>query len=312
MSPAELSGIAAGLLIGLGLALVLRRLPAFRQPTLTDRLDPYVGDASPVARGASEFDRTFTPFPTLERVLRPYLGRGADRLENILGGGNAIRRKLVQAGLDITLQEFRVEQLLWGGLGFAAMFVLSLARVAFGSNPFVLLLLCIIGFLVGIVGRDRYLTHQVQVRDRKMVAEFPTVAELLALAVGAGEGPVAALERVARISGGELAREVRKALDDARAGASLVTALERMSDAASLPVMARFVDGLAIAIERGTPLADVLRAQAQDVRDVSKRELMESGGRKEVAMMVPIVFLVMPITILFAMYPGAISLNFVS
>ena len=29
-------------------------------------------------------------------------------------------------------------------------------------------------------------------------------------------------------------------------------------------------------------------------------------------MMVPIVFLVMPVTILFAMYPGALSLNFVS
>jgi tight adherence protein C len=311
VSPAELSGLAAGLLVGLGVALLLRRMPAFRRPTLDDRVAPYVGDASPVARSAP-IDRTFTPFPTLERLIRPYLANGADRLERILGGGGAIRRKLSQAGLDITLQEFRVEQLIWGGLGFGAMFVLSLFRVAFGSNPILLLLLCGIGFLVGIVARDRYLTRQVKKRDEKIVAEFPTVAEMLALAVGAGEGPVAALERVARVSGGELAREVRKALDDARAGSSLVTALERMSNDASLPVLSRFVDGFAIAIERGTPLADVLRAQAQDVRDVSKRELMESGGRKEIAMMVPIVFLVMPVTILFAMYPGALSLNFVS
>jgi tight adherence protein C len=311
MNPAELSGLAAGLLIGLGAALMLRRMPAFRRPTLDDRVAPYVGDASPVARSAPS-DRTFTPFPTLERLIRPYLSNGADRLERILGGGGQIRRKLSQAGLDINLQEFRVEQLIWGGLGFGAMFVLSLIRVAFGSNPILLLLLCGIGFLVGIVARDRYLTRQVKKRDAKIVAEFPTVAEMLALAVGAGEGPVAALERVARMSGGELAREFRKALDDARAGSSLVTALEKMSSDASLPVLSRFVDGFAIAIERGTPLADVLRAQAQDVRDVSKRELMESGGRKEIAMMVPIVFLVMPITILFAMYPGALSLNFVS
>lgn len=311
MSPAELSGLAAGLFVGLGVALLLRRMPAFRRPTLDDRVAPYVGDASPVARSAP-IDRTFTPFPTLERLIRPYLSNGADRLERILGGGGPIRRKLSQAGLDVTLQEFRVEQLIWGGLGFGAMFVLSLFRVAFGSNPILLLLLCGIGFLVGIVARDRYLTRQVKKRDEKIVAEFPTVAEMLALAVGAGEGAVAALERVARVSGGELAREIRKSLDDARAGSSLVTALERMSSDASLPVLSRFVDGFAIAIERGTPLADVLRSQAQDVRDVSKRELMESGGRKEIAMMVPIVFLVMPITILFAMYPGALSLNFVS
>lgn len=311
MSPAELAGLAAGLFVGLGVALMLRRMPAFRRPTLDDRVAPYVGDASPVARSAPS-DRTFTPFPTLERLIRPYLSSGADRLERILGGGGPIRRKLSQAGLDITLQEFRVEQLIWGGLGFGAMFVLSLFRVAFGSNPVLLLLLCGIGFLVGIVARDRFLTRQVKKRDEKIVAEFPTVAEMLALAVGAGEGPVAALERVARVSGGELAREIRKSLDDARAGTSLVTAMERMSSDASLPVLSRFVDGFAIAIERGTPLADVLRSQAQDVRDVSKRELMESGGRKEIAMMVPIVFLVMPITILFAMYPGALSLNFVS
>jgi tight adherence protein C len=311
VSPAELSGLAAGLFVGLGIALMLRRMPAFRRPTLDDRVAPYVGDASPVARSAP-IDRTFTPFPTLERLIRPSLSNGADRLERILGGGGPIRRKLSQAGLDMSLQEFRVEQLIWGGLGFGAMFVLSLFRVAFGSNPIVLLLLCGIGFLVGIVGRDRYLSRQVKKRDEKIVAEFPTVAEMLALAVGAGEGPVAALERVARMSGGELAREIRKSLDDARAGSSLVAALERMSSDASLPVLSRFVDGFAIAIERGTPLADVLRSQAQDVRDVSKRELMESGGRKEIAMMVPIVFLVMPVTILFAMYPGALSLNFVS
>lgn len=308
MSPAELAGLAAGLFVGLGVALMLRRMPAFRRPTLDDRVAPYVGDASPVARSAPS-DRTFTPFPTLERLIRPYLSSGADRLERILGGGGPIRRKLSQAGLDITLQEFRVEQLIWGGLGFGAMFVLSLFRVAFGSNPVLLLLLCGIGFLVGIVARDRFLTRQVKKRDEKIVAEFPTVAEMLALAVGAGEGPVAALERVARVSGGELAREIRKSLDDARAGTSLVTAMERMSSDASLPVLSRFVDGFAIAIERGTPLADVLRSQAQDVRDVSKRELMESGGRKEIAMMVPIVFLVMPITILFAMYPGALALT---
>ena len=39
-------------------------------------------------------------------------------------------------------------------------------------------------------------------------------------------------------------------------------------------------------LERGTPLAEVLRAQAADVREAGKRQLLESGGRKEIAMMV--------------------------
>ena len=61
---------------------------------------------------------------------------------------------------------------------------------------------------------------------------------------------------------------------------------------------------VAVAVERGTPLAEVLRAQAQDVREEGRRQIMEAGGKKEIAMMVPVVFGVLPVTILFAMFPG--------
>ena len=66
---------------------------------------------------------------------------------------------------------------------------------------------------------------------------------------------------------------------------------------------------MVIAIERGTPLADVLRAQAVDVRETGKRALLEAGGKKEIAMMVPVVFLVLPITVVFALFPGLISIT---
>ena len=113
-----------------------------------------------------------------------------------------------------------------------------------------------------------------------MLAEFPTVAELLALAVSAGEGAIGALERVCRLSDGELADELRRCLADARAGANLPTALQGLADRTGLPSLSRFVDGIVIAVERGTPLAEVLRAQAQDVREDGRRILMEQGGKQ--------------------------------
>ncbi len=66
---------------------------------------------------------------------------------------------------------------------------------------------------------------------------------------------------------------------------------------------------VAVAVERGSPLAEVLRAQAQDVREGGRRALMESGGRKEVLMMVPVVFLILPVTVLFAVFPSAVVLR---
>jgi tight adherence protein C len=73
--------------------------------------------------------------------------------------------------------------------------------------------------------------------------------------------------------------------------------------------MARFVDAVCTGIERGAPLSDVLRAQADDARDARRRQLLELGGQKEVWMLVPVVFLIMPVVVLFALYPGLVSLN---
>jgi len=40
----------------------------------------------------------------------------------------------------------------------------------------------------------------------------------------------------------------------------------------------------------------------------SKRALLEAGGRKELQMMVPVVFMILPVTVLFALYPGLLTL----
>jgi hypothetical protein len=120
-----------------------------------------------------------------------------------------------------------------------------------------------------------------------MLRELPTLADLLCLAVTAGEGPRAALERAVTRSRGELSRELAVVLADLRAGEPFVTALERLAVRAPMPPVVRFVDGLVVAVERGTPLGDVLRAQAADVREQHKRDLIEAGGRREVLMLVP-------------------------
>ncbi|REF37577.1 type II secretion system F family protein [Thermasporomyces composti] len=305
-------GALLGLGVGLGLLLTIFRLPPMRRPSLDSRLGPYVRDAvGPSAYDIS--DRTFTPFPTLERLLRPYFRTGARALERMLGSGSVVRRRLQQAGSDMTVEEFRVEQLIWGAMGFAGALAFSLLLlVARGTNPVPLLILCVCAFVIGVLLRDRRLVEQVKKREARMLAEFPTVADMLALSVAAGEGPVAALERVAKVSKGELAREFQYALAQARTGVSLIQALESVGDRTNISILARFVDGIAIAVERGTPLADVLRAQAADVREAGKRQLIEAGGRKEIGMMVPIVFLVLPVTVLFAFFPGAIGLQMVS
>jgi tight adherence protein C len=248
----------------------------------------------------------------MERILRPVLRDGLSRLGKLNLGSKALVRRLAQAGISKSPVDFRAEQLLWAAAGF----VVSLAGVVLGAvagrfSP-VLAVIAVLGSaLGGFMFRDYWLGVQISKRESRMMAEFPSLAELMALAVSAGESATGALDRVCRSARGELAGEFAKILSETRAGKPLVAALQQFSARTDLGPLVRFVDGVIVAVERGTPLADVLRAQAQDVRDNAKRELMESAGRKEIAMMVPLVFGVLPLTVVFAVFPGiaAISLG---
>jgi tight adherence protein C len=167
----------------------------------------------------------------------------------------------------------------------------------------------VVALVGGILARDWYLTRQLEHREAVMLGEFPIFADLLALAVVAGEAPSDALRRVCRLTGGELARDLDVAVARSRVGVPLTTALTEAAERTTLEPFARFIQGIVVGLERGTPLADVLRAQAADVREIGKRALLEAGGRKEISMMVPVVFLILPVTVLFALYPGLLTLT---
>ena len=299
-------GALLGLAIAAGLGLVVTRLAAMRRPSLDVRVLPYVRDLVTVSHQPTVSE----PRHVLGAVFGPSLRHIAEGVERVVGGSPSVRRRLSRAGLDLTVHEFRIQQVLWGLAGFGAATVYGLLRTWMRpGNPVPLLLLCVAAFVVGVLLRDNRLSAQVKTRESAMITEFPTVAELLALSVAAGESPVAALARVVRRSDGELSRELGHVLARIRTGEPVADAFDRLAATTGLGVVARFSHGIAVAVERGTPLADVLHAQAADVREAGRRALIEQASRKEIFMMVPVVFLILPVTILFAFWPGFIGLT---
>lgn len=278
----SLGGGLLGLVMGLGLWLVVLRLPACRRPTLDDRLAPYLRDASRPSALLARPSPLRTPFPVLERLLAPVMSDAARAVERVMGGAASVRQRLERAGREPDVDGFRAEQVVWASLGAATGLVFGgLLWVAGSIGPTLAVSMVGLGASGAVLACDQALSRRARAREARIVAEFPATAELLALAVAAGEGAIGALERVCRFSGGELAVELRRCLADARAGASLPEALQRLSDRTGVVSLARFVDGVVVAVERGTPLAEVLRAQAGDVREVGRRALMEAGGRRK-------------------------------
>jgi tight adherence protein C len=309
MTPLALGGLL-GLMLAVGLIIAVRAAPPMRPIRLADRIAPYLSDTPVPSKLLERPTATSAPFTVLRRLLGPALGEVVGLLDRVVGGRTSVRRRLGGLGSRTTVEDFRLEQVLWGALGMigGAALVAAVGVVRGNVNVVLVIGAAIVGLVVGVLGRDWALTKQLRRREATMLAEFPVVADLLALAVVAGEAPSDALLRVSRLTDGELARDIDAALADVRAGTPITKALTALSDRTTLEPFARFVQGLVVAIERGTPMADVLRAQAADVREVGKRALLEAGGRKEISMMVPVVFLLLPVTVLFALYPGLVTL----
>jgi tight adherence protein C len=307
MSP-TVWGVVLGAFCGLGTWLVVDRLWSARRTSLEIRVTPYLRDLPSVSVRSPSIE----PTSAFLAVFGPMLRRAADLVERVLGGSGSIARRLERARLPMSVHEFRISQAVWGLVAFAAAAVPSAAiALQSPSRAVPLLVMCGCAFALGVLLRENRLTAQVVRRERRVLEEFPTIAELLALAVAAGESPAAALDRVVRRSQGELSADLRDVLAEVRTGTPMARAFDDLAARSGLPAVSRFAAGVAIAMERGTPLAEVLHAQAGDVREAGRRALIESGARREVLMMVPVVFLVLPTVVVFAFWPGLVGLRLV-
>ncbi len=311
MTAGWLVGAGIGLLAAVGLVVAVRAAPPMRPVRLTDRIAPYLGDTAPPSRLLAPPAATSAPFVVMRRLFGPVLGDAVSLLDRTLGGSGSVRRRLAGLGAPMSPEEFRIEQVVWGAATMvsAGVLVLLAGLARGGVQPFLVILVALAGLLGGVLGRDWWLSRQLERREQAMLSEFPVVADLLALSVVAGESPIDALERVCRLTGGELAADLGRGLARARSGTPVTAALTELAEQTTLESFARFLQGLVVAVERGTPLAEVLRAQAVDVREVGKRALLEAGGRKEISMMAPVVFLILPVTVLFALFPGLLTLT---
>ena len=246
-----------------------------------------------------------------DRRARPKLGWISPLWEKLGSTAVSVTDRLDALSSKTTLERFRLQQFL---AGIACVVVMTL--VTFGvaaARPVSILqwiVMMLIGFVAGAMVFDRILTVRVNAISRKVSSQVADAAELLALSVSAGESVPAALRRVQQIVGPELATQLGAPLEDIDNGASVTRALGKLRRTTRSPQLGRLLDTLVASMERGAPLATTLREQARDLRDEARRALMESGGKREVAMLFPVVFIILPVTVVFALYPGLVALRF--
>lgn len=299
--------VSMGVTFGVGLTMMAVVLVRRNRPSLVERIAPQMRAQ---ALSVQNDMANLTTLGTLSTIATPVIEAGVKQINKLNLGNTQLLSRLAQAGSKLTVADYRAQQLVMSVIGVTLATAGSIwAAVNHTLHPMLGLAIVMAVALLAFFLRDNLLTAQINKRRTLILAEFPTVAELLALSVAAGDSALGAIERVVTTAKGELAYEFSRVLDDVRSGDTLTTSLKACSDRLKLNPVERFIAGLIVAYERGTPLAGVLHAQAMDVRELTKRELLELAGKKEINMLVPLIFGIMPLTVVFAVFPGLSLLN---
>ena len=137
------------------------------------------------------------------------------------------------------------------------------------------------------------MTKRDQRREAIRTAAADTIDQLV-ICVESGLGFDAALTRVGLTGDGALAQELRRAVEDMRAGMPRDLALQTMAERTQLPEIRQLVTALVQAQRHGVSLSDTLRIQAADWRDKRQQALEEKAAKLSIKMIFPTIICFMP------------------
>ncbi len=139
--------------------------------------------------------------------------------------------------------------------------------------------------------------------------EVVQIATLLSVAIDAGLSLVAALESVIPRAKGPLTKKFSKLLAALNLGGNLYDELAQIRSEERRPALDELVVKLQVSLQFGTPLVEQLLMLVGTNRSLIASEQLAEAAKKENLMLLPLVFLILPITVVFALFPSMQYLN---
>ncbi len=267
------------------------------------RLDSMTGTEAP-----SMFEEELQK-PFAERIIMPVIRKLSEFVSKRSSTDymSNLRDKLSQAGYPGGLkpQEFMAVQFLVG----------LVMAILFFSGEFFLLkanivqcaLLALVGFGAGFYMPMRYLAVKTEQRRHQIELQLADVLDLLTVAVEAGLGFDAGLQKCCEKMKGPLPQEFETILREIRMGKGRKEALRDAAKRIGVHDVDVFFSAIIQAEQLGVSLGKVLRVQSDQLRLKRKQKAEEEAMKAPIKMMLPLVGCIFPTIMIVLLGPAVIK-----
>jgi tight adherence protein C len=245
--------------------------------------------------------------PFLERVLIPFVAGLGSVAKKITPADmrRRIARKLILAGSPEGWDADKVAALkVFGTIGGGAL-GLALAALA-GLSAALTLAATGFGAAFGYLLPGAGLGQRVVDRQDAVRRALPDTIDLLTISVEAGLGFDAALSQVRTNVPGPLSQEIGRMLQEMRIGVSRADAFRHLAERTDVAELNAFVLAMIQADVFGVSIANVLRAQAKEMRTKRRQLAEERAQRLPIQLLFPMIFCILPAMFVVILGPGVI------
>lgn len=251
----------------------------------------------------------------MDRLIKPMLHKLSQQLGKInkpkqksrsrREGPSPLERNLLLAGLRMTPQDFFLIRIASAVALLFAGFVLAGLLTEASDIQFLIIL---IGMTAGLVSPTFVLRALVKSRQEQISNQLPTVMDILSVSIEAGLGFDAALLKVIERYEGPLIDELALLYREISMGKPRREALTAMALRSNIPELQTFVTAVIQSDQFGTPIKNVLRNQAIQLRLNRRQQAQEKGMKAPVKMVIPMVVFIFPVIFIVLLGPTVIQL----
>ncbi|MDO8685210.1 MAG: type II secretion system F family protein [Clostridiales bacterium] len=144
-------------------------------------------------------------------------------------------------------------------------------------------------------------------RQKSIIKSMPDALDLLMVSVEAGLAFDGALQKVAEKMHGPLAAEFENVLQEIKVGKQKKDALKDMADRVAVQDLTTFIGSVVQADQFGVSIVNVLRIQAEQMRQRRKQRAQEKAMKAPIKMLIPMMLFIFPT--IFAVLLGPILIK---